>query len=250
MDNLVRVGDRVEVINKKKQFNLYSLQAMKMGAKHWHSGAKIDNGTIGYIVTIAEHFDAPNSYPSIALVRLEAGEVEVLIGIDGLKKIEPEFEVGDTVKFIKHEDGKNKWEEHWGLKVGDEGIVEIIKNHLIGVNYFNNGNRIYSVPSQLKKISNTPKTYDVPTEQAIKDSIIHHEDNLYRLKTLKGNFTNSNYNCFVIDTNQIFYDSAHCALCNRMIISLCNTCPFTKKGYKCDRAFSHWRKIKNARTRQ
>ena len=252
MDNLVRVGDRVEVINKKRQFDLYSLQAMKMGAKHWHRGTKIDNGTIGYIVTIAKHFDAPNSYPSIALVRLEAGEVEVLIGIDGLKKIES-FKVGDNVEFIRwQKEGKKetrKWQKKYGLQIGDLGIIDITsRNNIIAVQFPCNDMILYCYDYQIRKIPNNTKTYDEPTTKAITDSIKHHEDNLYRLKTLNGDFVNQRpYQEFIIGNHVISYQGGQCALCNKFVerTGKCEKCPLTITGQNCnDKGI--WEKLKQA----
>lgn len=252
MENLI-VGDRVEVINKGRMYSIYAELAKHMEAQHWISGTEAENGEIGHIIKLEPHLCYPERYAPVALVYLENRNVEILIGIGGLKKIEEDFKVGDKVKFMRHEkETGTSWELSFGLTIGEEGIVGIIGNGTIGVKYKFSNTRIHGYLYQFKKIPNTTPKYDVLTYKAIIDSIIHHEDNLNKLKTKKGEFRNNNH-YFEIGDTRLFYGSGHCALCSKFGGGgklTCEGCPLTIIGHNCNEPYSTWRKIYEAKTKE
>lgn len=83
--------------------------------------------------------------------------------------------------------------------------------------------------------------YDKETTQALKDSIAHHEDNLHKLRTAKGEFKWREMKIYTED----------CALCK--LFKACHTdlvCPL--KNYEqrgCNDEGSTWYKIYNSKTR-
>jgi len=255
MENL-KVGDRVEIINKGAGYFQYIEQAKSMGAKDWIDGERAINGETGHIVKIAPHLRSPYHNPSIALVRLEDRRAEILIGINGLKKIEEEFKEGDPVEIIKlpkcHFRGRCK-----SCYIGKKGILRkkySDTNALCFQNKENEGWCSTLTTEYLKKIPNTTPKYDESTTKAIIDSIIHHEDNLHKLKTLKGKFiSDCGVKYFLIGEKIISYQAVDCALCFNFGGEKnldCQKCPLKIANQKCDKEGSAWKKIQQANTKE
>ena len=151
-----------------------------------------------------------------------------------------EFKVGDVVQY--------------SCNNNFETIVNIRADGYIKGRYNGSGlvSGIYCAPGEYRLIKRgnggSMSKYDEKTAQAIKDSIEHHEDNLYKLKTLDG-VLNYNTHSFRIGGEKIRFDNFSCALC-KLLPDDCNDCPLYKAGFGCNEDDSVWNKLRKAITKE
>jgi hypothetical protein len=85
---MFEIGDIVEVIRDGQTYSIYKKLAKRLDAKNWMMGNGCNNGEIGVILNIGKHSEERPIL--VALVSFNNMSKDVLIGIDGIKRIRKE----------------------------------------------------------------------------------------------------------------------------------------------------------------
>lgn len=127
-----RIGDKVEVINSGNVYSDYQNMAKKMCAKKWKENRHGINGEIGDVRSIEEH----ERYKGQILALVDFGVKELIIGIEGLRKIKGGMEMSRYDELTEQIGRLTGWD-----KEADDLLFEIYgsnKNHyevVIGIGH-------------------------------------------------------------------------------------------------------------------
>lgn len=88
----MRIGDRIKVTNRGRQYSSWGELAKELGAKKWSANKHVRDGEEGHIVAI-KYDNIGTSSSDIALIRVDSG-TEHLIGSGG---IAVQYEIGQKV---------------------------------------------------------------------------------------------------------------------------------------------------------
>ena len=90
-------GDTVKVINVGYTYTTYSAMAHRLGAKNWKEGNRCNYNDVGIIYNIGRH--SKEDIRIVALVYLTKKKKDVLIGVEGLEKLNVDL-FGEPITII------------------------------------------------------------------------------------------------------------------------------------------------------
>ena len=94
-----KIGDTVIVTNVGYCYSTYDRLANKFKAKYWTGGNRCAYNSVGVIKNIGKHLNDDND-ATIALVHFAEEKKDILIGIEGIKKIEADL-FGEPVQPLR-----------------------------------------------------------------------------------------------------------------------------------------------------